>query len=221
MATPGKLVHTVAAVLGIPEATVVQHDRNLAEAELRTKGGRGRSAARVTSHDAANLLIAICGAPISGASVKESLTTCNRYGPLRAYDTHGSLGSFSKMKVQFPTLAKLPVGHRFKDAIAALIDSLVAGEFDVGGRRTGVVSIFFRGPIPSGSISVEARRQARLWYRETANPSYSERDLSQERMFTIETLSEIARIIGPRGDENAIDTAVPGKPLPEPARKAS
>jgi len=43
MATPGELVRTVAEALGIAEATVVQYDRNLVAAGLRTKGGRGRS----------------------------------------------------------------------------------------------------------------------------------------------------------------------------------
>jgi hypothetical protein len=45
MATPGQLV-----------------DRVLAESGLRTTGGRGLSAAQVTAADAANLLLAICGA---------------------------------------------------------------------------------------------------------------------------------------------------------------
>jgi hypothetical protein len=56
--TPGQLVHAVSIALDIPEETVVQHDRNLVVAGLRTKGGRGRSAPDVTPLDAARLLIA-------------------------------------------------------------------------------------------------------------------------------------------------------------------
>jgi hypothetical protein len=41
VATPGKLVRAVADMLGAPEATVIQHDRNLVAAGLRSKGGRG------------------------------------------------------------------------------------------------------------------------------------------------------------------------------------
>src|SRR5438105_5022742 len=118
--------HTIAQILGIPEATVVQHDRNLATAGLRTKAGRGRSAAQVTSHDAANLLIAIGGAPISGASVKESRRTCERYRLLRAY---GKSGSFSRLRSRLPTLVRLPDKHSFGDAIATLINSIAAGKF--------------------------------------------------------------------------------------------
>src|SRR6516225_7202918 len=79
MATPGELVHAVAGALGISQATVVQYDRSLAAVGLRTKSGRGPSAAQVTSQDAANLLIAICGAPVSGAVIKEAGLACERY----------------------------------------------------------------------------------------------------------------------------------------------
>ena len=65
MATPGQLVKAMAATLGLSEATVGQYDRVLAENGLRSKGGRGLSAARVTAADAANLLIAIMASPIS------------------------------------------------------------------------------------------------------------------------------------------------------------
>jgi len=221
MATPGALVRTVAMALGIPEATVVQHDRNLVAAELRTTSGRGLSAARVTSEDAANLLIAICGAPISGASVKETQTTCKRYGPLRAWNG-AKLGDFSKVKSQFPTLGKLSKGHSFREAISALIDSLAAGEFDFAGRRTGTVSVLFHGPTPSGSISVEARRRTRLWYRESADFLHSDKDLTQERRFTIETLSELARIIGRKGpSEDQGSAAETRATIRQAARRAS
>ena len=59
MATPGQLVQAMATALGISVATVTQYDRQLAENGLRSKGGRGVSAAAVTARDAANLLIAI------------------------------------------------------------------------------------------------------------------------------------------------------------------
>jgi|SRR3954451_11800042 hypothetical protein len=72
MATPGELVKCVAEALGIPEPTVVLYDRVLAENGLRSKGGRGTSAARVTSGDAANLLIAILASPASGSSIKSA-----------------------------------------------------------------------------------------------------------------------------------------------------
>ena len=70
MATPGQLVKTMAEALGIPAETVTNYDRVLSENGMRSKSGRGRGAAKVTASDAANLLIAILGSPVAGASVK-------------------------------------------------------------------------------------------------------------------------------------------------------
>ena len=67
MATPGQLVRTMATVLGVPEPTLTQYDRHLAEAGLRQIRGRGTSAAEVSAEDAANLLVAILGSPAVGA----------------------------------------------------------------------------------------------------------------------------------------------------------
>jgi hypothetical protein len=192
MASPGELVQAVAEVLGVPEPTVIQHDRILAAAGLRTKGGRGLSAAHVTSDDAANLLISICGAPLFGASVAEAAATCKRYGFLKAYRS-GKLANFSTVKEQFPTLGKLPSGHMFREAISALIDSLMADEFGPAG---GTVHVHFDGAIPRGGIDIKARRSAFLSYRETADIHFDKKDLSQDRMFSVETLSEIASVIG-------------------------
>src|SRR4051812_9790994 len=82
MATPGQLVKCIAEALGIPAPTVVQYDRLLAENGLRSKGGRGNSAANVTPIDAANLLIAIMGSPVAGASIKPAIEVCKTYGKL-------------------------------------------------------------------------------------------------------------------------------------------
>jgi hypothetical protein len=73
--TPGQLVSAVAIGLDVPEETVVQHDRNLVVAGLRTKGGRGHSAARVTPLDAARLIIAV----IASFRVRDSVSTVNQF----------------------------------------------------------------------------------------------------------------------------------------------
>src|SRR5690606_29464750 len=62
MATPGELIKAVADVLHVPEVTISSYYRSLREAGLVTKGGRGRSAAKMTAADAAHLLIAVGGA---------------------------------------------------------------------------------------------------------------------------------------------------------------
>src|SRR4051812_9187559 len=78
MASPGDLVRCVATSLGVPEASVVQHDRSLLIAGQRTKGGRGRSAAKVTAADAAKLLISVAGS----SYVKDPLPALNGYAQL-------------------------------------------------------------------------------------------------------------------------------------------
>jgi hypothetical protein len=57
--TPQGLVETVALHLGVPESRVKNYDRQLMEAGLRTKKGRGRGSAIMTMKDAAMLIIAI------------------------------------------------------------------------------------------------------------------------------------------------------------------
>ena len=59
--TPGELVKAISIALDVPEETVVQHDRNLAVAGLRTTGARGRNAPHVTYLDAARVIVAMLG----------------------------------------------------------------------------------------------------------------------------------------------------------------
>lgn len=59
MATPGQLINGMALALNLPRETVTVYDRFLVESGFRTKGGRGRSAAKVTTADAATLLATI------------------------------------------------------------------------------------------------------------------------------------------------------------------
>jgi len=64
MMTPGLLVERMATILDLPQKSVVVIDRSLLEAGLRTRGGRGRSAANVTVCDAASLLLAVLVTPV-------------------------------------------------------------------------------------------------------------------------------------------------------------
>jgi hypothetical protein len=205
MASPRKLVRVVADMLGAPEATVIQHDRNLVAAGLRSKGGRGLSAAQVTSRDAANLLIAICGSSPFGASVKETVTTYRRYATLRAFKDC-KLG-LSRVKSQLPTLGSLPDEHTFLDALAALIDSIAAGEFKYQGRETGDISVFLHDLGPTASINIKIQKSIRLPYRRTPDHPDIKADLRQDRSFSIITLRELARVVA---------AASPGELTPTP-----
>lgn len=181
MATPGQLVKCIATALGIPEPTVVQYDRLLAENGLRSKGGRGTSAAKVTPVDAANLLIAIMGSPVAGASIKPAIEVCKTYGALSV-----KLGTEAETmktfrKLGFPTMGKLAKSHNFREGLASLIsaaslgESLIIPDEDgrpplVGPENDWFVELRLEGPTPWAHIMVDAsfgeggREMARLVY---------------------------------------------------------
>lgn len=137
MASPGEMVRSIAKVFGVHEKTVLLHDRSLAEAGLRTKGGRGRSAAKMTCKDVAGLIIAVA----ASTSVKDTVKTLSDYAslPSRKGETHiktgdGSFGnngntpsSWNLSGFSIETLQKLPENHSFLDAISALIESAENG----------------------------------------------------------------------------------------------
>ena len=157
MATPGVLVKTMAEVLGISVATVTQYDRQLAEAGLRSKGGRGTSAAKVTSEDAANLLTAVVAAPVTGSAIKEAARTCEAYASLPALPQVARIENFRKFGL--PRLAGLPAKHSLQRALSTLIAAAGEGEvFQIpDGRRPpltfdAMFAITFEGPRPWAEI---------------------------------------------------------------------
>ncbi len=62
--SPGVFVKKLAKVLGLPSKSVVVIDRALLEAGLRSRGGRGRSAPKITVTDTASLLLAVMATPV-------------------------------------------------------------------------------------------------------------------------------------------------------------
>ncbi|HEY8066251.1 MAG TPA: hypothetical protein VIF40_16225 [Methylosinus sp.] len=134
MATPGELVKVIAASTGEDEATVAQHDRNLVMAGLRSKGGRGRSAANVKPRDAAHILTAILGSP----RVKDSVETVERYTLTQEHHAYwhehypDKLQGMGKANVWedygIPELAKLPPDHSFVDALSVIIAIAAEGK---------------------------------------------------------------------------------------------
>jgi hypothetical protein len=133
MATPGELVKVIAATTGEDEATVTQHDRNLVVAGLRSKGGRGPSAAKVTPRDAAHILTAILGSP----RVKDSVYTVRRYMQTQEHRAHwhqhypddvrgiGSANVWENYGIR--ELAELPPDHTFIDAFTLLLTLAAEG----------------------------------------------------------------------------------------------
>jgi hypothetical protein len=221
MATPGELVKTTATALGIPEGTVFQFDRQLSEAGLRSKGGRGRSAAKVTPEDAANLLIAIVGSPVSGSLIKESAQTCRTYGAL-PYKSNPSLQqNFAKMGL--PTMAALGSTHTLGVALSELIRAATRGEqFCVreGGEIIALdrlLAVRLQGPTPWAEIIGDAspdRRTARGMVRlvyhniklgRSAKTGHSRdtSDLVQERWVTFRTVRALAALFPKQEEDRA------------------
>ena len=119
MASPGELVWKVSELLGIPEPTIVQHDRNLVVAGLRSKSGRGPSAAKMTPRDAAHLLVAVLGSD----QVKHSVQTVRRYSETRVHKAT----SEGYQRSAIAALINLPSDHSFVDALEGLIAAAVDG----------------------------------------------------------------------------------------------
>jgi len=112
--TPIQLVEAVAACTGLSKETVVQHDRNLVVAGLRTKGGRGKSAAKVTHRDGARLLTAALGA----LRVKDSAGTVHEHEST-ALDLVRC--EFNLTDAPIPAVANLSPDHNFVEALTAII----------------------------------------------------------------------------------------------------
>jgi len=188
----------MADTLGVPSATVAQYDRVLAENGLRSSGGRGLSAAKVTAADAANLLIAIMGSPISGAPIKEAAQTCKLYAALRY-----QIGPRGRPKIPshelFKRLADLPTTHSFHKALVALI----AGATEVDSISTderGLLDVQLTAPFFRARIIVhdpravfDSTKWARLTYLGRGyGLERRDFDLRQSREVTLRTIWELA-----------------------------
>jgi hypothetical protein len=103
--------------LGAPETTTASHVRNLREAGLLTKTGRGITAAQMTTRDAAHLLIATA----ASLNVKDSAATVADFTKIES--------RYGQPKIRLARYADLNPDHSFTDALVALLDLVVAGEF--------------------------------------------------------------------------------------------
>jgi hypothetical protein len=192
MATPGELVEVLADVLGISPTSVAQYDRVLAENGLRSKSGRGTSAAKVTAIDAANLLLAVVASPLAGMPVREAVQTCTTYGSLIELEKGSWRENFPRLGL--PSMGALPPGHSFRDALATLIDGASRKEFfkiPVAGERpitkADAFDIEFDGPRP--------------WAHIFANGLIGEPDPNEMARFVYVHPEEVKRFKkGPKGD---------------------
>jgi hypothetical protein len=158
VASPGALVRKFSELLGIAEPTIVLHDRNLVVAGLRSKSGRGNSAAQMTARDAAHLLVAVLGS----SHVKDSVETVRRYRETRFHKT--ASGGYDDNTVA--ALRNLPPDHSFVDAIEALVAAAADGSLEIAmyvnvseveGEKIGytaIIEITVQTPGQLGDISI-------------------------------------------------------------------
>lgn len=165
MANPGALVSKTAELLGMSEVYMGAFDRELAKHGLRTKHGRGPSAARMGSEDATNLLLAV----LSGAQAKDSAESVARFSGLSARQqqqsmmVNNAMTTYFDYRRPFDSLAlglkrvdQLPVGHSFFDILNELIFCAQTGELQrATASRTASQS--HDGLLSNGTWSISVR----------------------------------------------------------------
>jgi hypothetical protein len=158
VASPGGLVRKFSELLGIAEPTIVLHDRSLVVAGLRSKSGRGNSAAQMTPRDAAHLLVAVLGS----SHVKDSAEAVRRYRETRFHKS----ASRGYDDSTIAALRNLPPDHSFVDAIEALVAAAADGSLQAAmydsmvefeGKKIGdppIIEITVQTPGLLGDISI-------------------------------------------------------------------
>jgi hypothetical protein len=233
MASPGQLVQTMADVLGVPKTTSRVHDRHLAIAGLRSMHGRGRGAAKVTSRDAASLLIAILGS----ATLEDSVRTVERYGATRPASQNTG---HPYARLGIAELERLPKDHSLIEAIEALIASSTTGslaalmdEWREGTRATRAmvapmmeISVLVMGTL--GEVRIAGMKEGRTaavryalptpWDRkrgkrpsgreldawaEAARASRGDSDLERSGRVSERTILRLAELLAPTKKEGA------------------
>lgn len=176
MATPKQLVAKIAEVTGVPEGTVILHDRNLMTAGLRSLGVRGRGTSAVTFEDAANLIIAVAGS----RNVKGSAKTVLDYGDLVA-----------SQPLEFGDVER---GHTFRDALAALMEAAPKDRNLFAGPDGGTIDVSLFGPSPAARIEWNLpNSRGVVEYSGKHNRSFA--DLQFVSMFTQVTIGHIGDLV--------------------------
>jgi len=214
MASPAQLVRTLSETTGVPLATVTDLDRRLVKGALRTKGGRGLYAARMTPLDAARLLTAMLGASQSILAA----AAVGRYAKTRVERSRSSDDLFGASGLT--DLASLNPDHSFVDGLKSLIASAADGALArliAETKRTGAIpsiEVFAFTEATNGrirltglpnrmTVSVEylpARthlkgRPARSAKRGAFGADESVGDLEQSRRVTERTILAVANLL--------------------------
>jgi hypothetical protein len=199
MATPPELMLAVSEATGVALPTVVDMDRRLVKAKLRTKGGRGLNAARMTALDAARLLTAVLASPQSNRAAE----AVQLYGQTKPDKARSSEKLFAGAGLE--DLANLPANHSFVDGLTALIESVATGSLTKTAVRSfPQIEIFaFTGAthgririsgLPGGATA-SVEYMARPSGQGTGVQKVVSGDLEQSRRISEQTVLPVARLL--------------------------
>jgi hypothetical protein len=212
MASPAELVQTISKATGVPLPTIVDIDRKLVKGRLRTLGGRGLNAARMTALDAARLVTAV----LTSAQANTSVEAVQRYATTQADRKRSSDGLFRATDIA--ELIGLPTRHSFVEALAAVIGSASNGALAklVAGSEEAVpphIEIFAftqatygrirLSGLPNGlTANVEYLPAARAKAEGRKKAAESGGDLEQSRRITERTILAIAGLLAEEGGDD-------------------
>jgi hypothetical protein len=159
VATPNQMVVKIAELFDAPLPTVIQQDRALAAAGLRTVGGRGRGPAQMSPRDAAHLLLAVAGS----RTVKDSHVPIRRHGQFMSWER-----SWKLPFMPVPQLTALSPDHTFTDGLTALIESATTGQLQAAASKATrsqvdligeyacpiKIEVTLAGPVPWSKIDI-------------------------------------------------------------------
>lgn len=158
MATPGGLVTAMANAFGLSHPTVVEHDRLLLRAGLRTKGGRGRSAPQTTMRDAAHLAVSLLGSNL----IQHGVSAVQRYAETAPDRNRSSPRLFAGCGLV--SLESLPVAHSFVDALEALFDALASQSADALQSASMEIGLLTPGTLADLRIAGITRHASNVRY---------------------------------------------------------
>jgi hypothetical protein len=160
MATLSDLVETIAQVEGMEPATVSLIARNVREAGLISKKGRGLSAAKMTLTDAANLLIAVN----TTAIVRESPQTVRIYRQLEEaihFRRNNQLVLAERVQLgrALEQLIEAASNGTFQRFFSMTVPALISQEFQ---KEQIKIELVFHKPLPHAYLSISTLAEYRV-----------------------------------------------------------
>jgi DNA-binding transcriptional ArsR family regulator len=202
MAIAQEMAETIASLTDKPAAVTVHHLRNLRDAGLITKSGRGPSAARMEVDDAVMLLLATAGTE----RLKDSVLTAKSLAALRA-GTPLQTWHRKELRVGRGTVLALPEGHTLATALRCAfgISALSQGlESDSAEARESMylvstspprlsVEIFY--PWFAATIEIEIPRLVRETWRYGTRALKSENEFRRSCKFASPTFDAVNKLL--------------------------